>query len=259
MMRLILEVFIIIIVSVGVLSTRNEKYPENLKTNTLKSLSKPITIISTMTTILSAKLAVTLTTENEIDRKMHKELISDYIKPNMKVLEVGFGNGANLDYYPKSIQLFGLDPKINEISNSEKELLIKKYKKRDIDLSLINGFCEKLPFDENVFDAVLSTLVFCSVDDPVLSLTEISRVLKFGSTFVCVEHILAEEGTLLAEEQKLLDPLQQIVADGCHLTRRTDQLLTRRSLGFSDILSLDYVQLSTQWPISRQIYAALKK
>jgi hypothetical protein len=72
--------------------------------------------------------------------------------------------------------------------------------------------------------------------------------------------------SILENQQKLLDPLQVILADGCHLTRQTDQLLynsihqhTNATPLFSKILSFDYHNFSSQWPISRQIFVSLEK
>lgn len=62
--------------------------------------------------------------------------------------------------------------------------------------------------------------VLCSVTDPEAALSEVRRVLKPGGTLLFIEHTAAGEGrALLRLAQQVLDPLQQALADNCHLTR----------------------------------------
>ena len=266
--------------------------------------------------------------ENKEYEALHHTLFRSYLTPGMKVLEVGFGGGANLEYYPGDIELVGIDPSFP--SNSavpledttkiiDNDLLFMQQKKlyasKSIELnSLIKGSAESLPFPDSSFDAVVTTLVMCTVKDPQKAIQEISRVLKPGGFYIFVEHIIADDegvnvnneyidssgisqsqlkqsnyvGTksslkadlILSEQQKLLDPLQVLVADGCHLNRRTDKLILqsvksiasrgdrniensqvddRNSTLFSNLLQLNYQNFGSQWPISRQVFGALKK
>jgi hypothetical protein len=96
---------------------------------------------------------------------------------------------------------------------------------------------------------VLSWLV---VD--ISSSTSIFVLLRFtdsAAAFVCYT-----DGTLLQFVQGTLDPLQQFVADGCHLTRKTGQSI--RDVGFSS-LSLDSVRLSNAYIISPHVYGVACK
>jgi len=160
---------------------------------------------------------------------MHAALFSRI--PSGAVLEVGFGGGANLDYYPRGVVLTGIDPLLSkDYANPQSQSVVRRYAQRDIPLSLQQGVCEALPFGDATFDCVVSTLVFCSVADPLQSLREVARVLRPGGLFLCVEHVLGEDGSFLQAQHRLLDPLQQILADGCHLTRTTDQLLIANTM-----------------------------
>ena len=54
----------------------------------------------------------------------------------------------------------------------------------------IQGYAEDLSqFPDNSFDAVIETLVFCSVSDVDQSLKEIHRVLKPSGTFYFLDHV----------------------------------------------------------------------
>jgi SAM-dependent methyltransferase len=68
---------------------------------------------------------------------------------------------------------------------------------------------------------ILHAQVLCSVSDPATALSEMRHVLKPGGRLLFIEHVLAPESGLTRISQNLLDPLQQLIADGCHLTRDT--------------------------------------
>ena len=84
-----------------------------------------------------------------------------------------------------------------------------------------------------------------AVRDPAAALAEVARVLRPGGAFVFVEHVAADgaRAPLLAAAQRALDPAQQLLAGGCHLTRRTGQLIASRcARGGSSSAGLDAEQ-----------------
>ena len=48
---------------------------------------------------------------------------------------------------------------------------------------------EDLPFEDDTFDVVVSTLVLCGVDDQPRALREIRRVLRPGGRLLFLEHV----------------------------------------------------------------------
>ena len=85
----------------------------------------------------------------------------------------------------------------------------------------VRAAAEGLPFPDASFDAVVCTLVLCSVTSVQDTLAEAARVLRPGGRFLFSEHTAAgwSEAPLIRAAQALFDPLQQALADGCHLTR----------------------------------------
>lgn len=129
-----------------------------------------------------------------------------------KILEIGIGTGQNLIYYPSSINsLWGLDP-----NPGMHKQLVKKLKLSPLELQYHQGYCEKLPYDNDCYDCVISTLVLCSVSEISQSLQEIRRVLKPQGKFLFLEHGKSSEERLY-KRQVALSPYWKYVGDGCQL------------------------------------------
>ena len=52
---------------------------------------------------------------------------------------------------------------------------------------------EDLPFEDDTFDVVVSTLVLCGVDDQPRAVREIRRVLRPGGRFLFLEHLRSSD------------------------------------------------------------------
>ncbi|GBC75975.1 Ubiquinone/menaquinone biosynthesis C-methyltransferase UbiE [bacterium HR07] len=136
-----------------------------------------------------------------------------------RVLELGIGTGANLPYYPSTVELVGIDPN---------EDFLKRARRRAVTLgrsvTLLAACAEELPFAEHSFDMVIATLVFCTVTDPQRALSEVHRVLKPGGAFRVLEHVRVRS-FWGAKVQDILTPLWRRVANNCHLNRDTLSLV----------------------------------
>jgi ubiquinone/menaquinone biosynthesis C-methylase UbiE len=108
-----------------------------------------------------------------------------------KVLEVGVGTGKNLPYYPSGRDITALD-----ISPKMLERARQRARKPGVDVELVEGDAQRLPFEDNSFDSVVTTFVFCSVPDPVQGLRELHRVLKSGGQLIMLEHVLSHKSVL---------------------------------------------------------------
>lgn len=112
--------------------------------------------------------------------------------------------------------------------------------KNKVSLRSVHAVAELLPFEDNSIDAIVATLTLCSVTDQQQALSEITRVLKSGGQYLFWEHVLSEDDTSLALQQQVLTPLQTLVADGCHLNRRTGMNISNNGL-FRGGVDMDYI------------------
>ena len=141
-----------------------------------------------------------------------------------RVLEVGAGTGANLAYYPASVRELVLA----EPDPSMRRRLAARAAGREV----IDAGAERLPFEAGRFDAVVCTLVLCSVGDPAAALAEIHRVLAPGGRLVFVEHVAAgDDHPRRRRWQGRVEPIWKRLMGNCHLTRDTEALI--RAAGFT--------------------------
>lgn len=133
-----------------------------------------------------------------------------------RVLEIGAGTGANLPLYGQRVQSVTLaEPEAPMARKLERKIADSRRA-----VEIVRAPAEHLPFPDASFDAVVSTLVLCTVSDQARALGEIRRVLKPGGRLVFIEHVRSEEPRL-ARWQDRLNGLNRIVAHGCNCNRRT--------------------------------------
>ena len=144
------------------------------------------------------------------------------------VVEIGPGTGVNVPYLPKGLRWIGLEPNPHMHSYIREQL-----EGRDLDATLRTDPAQDTGLPDDHVDAVISTLVLCSVPDVGDTLAELRRILRPGGRLLFIEHVAAEAHTPLCWFQHGIRPLWKAVADGCHPDRDTGARL--RQAGFSTV------------------------
>lgn len=153
------------------------------------------------------------------------------------VVEIGSGPGANLRYYPPGAALTAIEP--NPAMHAPLRANAARW---GIDLTIRGLKGESLDLASESVDAVVGTLVLCSVDNPRKVVAEIMRILKPGGRFLFLEHVAAMKGTPLNRFQEWLAKPWLWAFDGCHLNRDTH--LTLGQTGFATV-DMDCFMLSS--------------
>jgi ubiquinone/menaquinone biosynthesis C-methylase UbiE len=186
-----------------------------------------------------------------LDLAMRNRLLDHYRHQTIAsarglVLEVGVGSGVNLPLYgPAVTRVVGLDP-----SPELLRLASRRAADLAIPVSLPRASAEHLPLADAVFDTIVMTWTLCSIPNPIAALTEMRRVLKPGGQLLFVEHGLSPE-IRTARWQRRLTPYWKRISGGCHLDRKTDDLI--RAAGFQiDAIEMAYMQGTKPWTFMYQ-------
>lgn len=138
------------------------------------------------------------------------------------VLEVGFGSGLNVPYYPPAVErVLAVDP-----SAVGRKLAAVRVAESHVSVEYVGSDAQRLPLGPAEVDCVLVTWSMCSIPDVGQALSEMLRVLRLGGRLHFVEHGRSPDPKL-ARWQDLLNPLQGALAGGCNLNRAIDKLVAQ--------------------------------
>ena len=142
-----------------------------------------------------------------------------------RVLELGAGTGLNLPHYPDDLEELVLtEPAPPMIGRLERQA-----EEAETASSVMAADAERLPFEDDRFDTVVSTLVLCTVDDPQEAIEEIARVLRPGGKLLFLEHVRSDSSRLARWQDRLHGPWHAFAA-GCNANRPTVDMLRESSL-----------------------------
>lgn len=122
----------------------------------------------------------------EVSEKIFK-CILELVKatPETKFLEPGIGTGRiGFPIIERGYDYTGID-----ISEAMMNRLRDKFSEIPENLTLIQGDAANLPFVDNSFDVILTTHILHCLENPLVGLTEIKRVLKPDGTYLSCEHL----------------------------------------------------------------------
>ncbi|EME27925.1 ubiquinone/menaquinone biosynthesis methyltransferase [Galdieria sulphuraria] len=148
----------------------------------------------------------------QMDR-IRKTLISK-IPDVPHIVEVGAGSGLNFLHYPSYVR----DLTVITLNKHISKRAQQKAQEKGLNLHHIQGDGNTFPLKDESYDAVVATLILCTVSDVPQFLNEVSRVLRENGKFLFYEHnaVPSRERSVLV---RFVAPVHRLVTVGCHLDR----------------------------------------
>ena len=150
-----------------------------------------------------------------------------------RTLELGAGTGHNLPHYTAAVtELVATEPD----PFMARRLRDKAARSTPAagSVEIVEAPAESLPFEDDSFDTVVSTLVLCTVEHPARAAAELSRVLRPDGRLLYIEHVRAAPGESLERWQDRLERPWGWFAGGCHPNRDTAATLEAAGLATED-------------------------
>lgn len=150
-------------------------------------------------------------------------------KAEGRVLEIGSGTGANFPFYERANTVHAIEPD----PDMRKRSLLRAEKAK-VHIKTYGAKAEQLPFAADTFDAVVATLVFCTILEPAKALQELRRVSKPGAHLAFFEHVRMKKAPF-GKLQDALTPIWAKASAGCHLNRETLKAVKKSGLMVTNV------------------------
>lgn len=148
------------------------------------------------------------------------------------VVELGAGTGRNLAHYPDSVERLVLTEPTAAMRDQLRSRVAEAG--RPFPVEIVDATADRLPIGDGTADAVVSTLVLCSVPALGPAVAEVRRVLRAGGELRLIEHVAAEKAWA-HRIQTRLDPVWTWIEGSCHLDHETRTALAAGGFDVSGV------------------------
>lgn len=144
-----------------------------------------------------------------------------------RVLEVGAGTGTNFEFYPAGVtEVVAVEPE-RRLAALAEEAAVRAGVPVTVTADTVEQFA-----DDEPFDAVVCSLVLCSVDDPESVVKQLFSVLKPGGQLRYLEHVAATGAR--AGLQRVADAtVWPRLLGNCHTHRHTEATIVGAGFGIA--------------------------
>lgn len=162
------------------------------------------------------------------------------------IVEIGAGHGLNFPHYPLEVtEVVAIEPEPTLRNHSDAAAATAR-----VPIRVVAGLAEELPLEDESADAVVASLVLCSVSDQDCALAEIRRVLRTDGELRFYEHVVPN-----CQPKRLLlqaidrSGLWPAIAGGCHPARDTTEAIMQAGFDIEEIERFGFSAARFQPPI----------
>ncbi|MCF8278199.1 MAG: class I SAM-dependent methyltransferase [Flavobacteriales bacterium] len=177
---------------------------------------------------------------------MEQKVLSRYRKQLLQplhgnILEVGSGTGINFKLYPTGCHVLASEPSEHMLKYAEERL---KMETVDAEIELVLAGIGSEELESRVptggFDAIVCTLVLCTIPEPEMAVASFRKWLKPDGRLIILEHVHGQTKTRRTFHNAL-NPVWKHFAEGCHLNRDTAKML--KDQGFVAEWQHDFIKV----------------
>jgi SAM-dependent methyltransferase len=166
-----------------------------------------------------------------------------------RVLEVGAGNGLNFAHYPPGVTgVLAVEPEPRL-----RQQALTNAARAPVQVDVVAGVADRVPAEDGSMDAVVYSLVLCSVPDQARALREARRVLRPGGQLRFFEHVRAESAGLRRVQSLLDATVWPTVGAGCHAGRDTAAAIESADFTIEEIDRFRFPDVRIALPTSPHI------
>jgi ubiquinone/menaquinone biosynthesis C-methylase UbiE len=165
--------------------------------------------------------------ESEEIRERRRRLLAGL---SGRILELGAGTGVTFPLYPKTVaEVIALEPEPRLRRSAEEAA-----RSAPVPISVRAGLAQRIPEPDESFEAVVVSLVLCSVPNQAEALAEIRRVLRPNGELRFFEHVVARNRVAATIQRALEATIFPRIAGGCHPARDTAAAIRRAGFSVED-------------------------
>jgi ubiquinone/menaquinone biosynthesis C-methylase UbiE len=148
-----------------------------------------------------------------------------------EVIEVGAGDGASILHYPPTVtRVVAVEPEPRLRALAESAAA-----NASVPIEVTAGVAGRLPAAEQSVDAVVFSMVLCSIPNQDVGLAEAYRVLKPGGQVRFLEHVRADNPRLVRVQRLLDATVWPLMLGGCHTGRDTAAAIQRAGFSITEL------------------------
>ena len=171
-----------------------------------------------------------------------------------RVVEIGAGTGTNFSHYPETV---------SEVVAVEPEPYLRRQATAAVagaavPVRVVEGTAGTLPIEDGWADAVVFSLVLCSIASPEHALAEAARVLGPTGELRVYEHVRADDARA-ARRQDRVDWLWSKFAGGCHCNRETHALIEQAGFTFTELRRFEFAPGPLPLPVGPHLIGVAAK
>jgi ubiquinone/menaquinone biosynthesis C-methylase UbiE len=160
------------------------------------------------------------------------------------VLEVGAGNGLNFSHYPATVtSVLAVEPEQHLRMLAERNAA-----QAAVPITVAAGSAEQLPAEDASFDAVVASLMLCSVADQAVALAQMHRVLRPGGELRFMEHVSAQSPGHRRIQRALDATVWPRCFGGCHASRDTVAAIAAAGFSVTELTRYRLPESRLPWP-----------